>query len=172
MILPTILDILFYEICITEKILDEVDKRILAALQANAEGSVAEIAERAGVSQTPCWKRIRKLKDAGVIRRRVALIDGEAVGLPLVGFVQIRADHHSDAWLKKFAAGVKKIPEVVECHRMTGNIDYLLKIVAPSMAGYDAIYKRLIKIADMSDVNVSFSMERLKETTELPLDYA
>ena len=155
-----------------ENNLDDIDKRILAALQADSTGSIADIAERAGVSQTPCWKRIRKLEDRGIIRKRVALLDADTLGLPLVGYVQIRTAHHTEAWLTAFSAGVQNIPEIVECHRMTGDVDYLLKIVAPDMAGYDAIYKKLIKIADLSDVSVSFSMERLKETTELPLEYA
>ena len=152
--------------------MDDTDRRIIAALQADSDGSIAAIAARAGVSQTPCWKRIKRLEQRGIIRKRVALIDAESVGLNLVGYVQIRAAEHSEKWLKKFAGAVGKIPEIVECHRMTGDIDYLLKIVAPDMAGYDAIYQRLINAIEMSDVSVSFSMERLKETTELPLAYA
>ncbi|MEZ5894116.1 MAG: Lrp/AsnC family transcriptional regulator [Parvularculaceae bacterium] len=151
--------------------MDEIDRRILAALQADSAGSVAEIAERAGVSQTPCWKRIKRLEERGVIRGRVALLAPEALNLRLVGYVQIRTSQHTDAWLKKFMQGINAIPEIVECHRMAGEIDYLLKIIAPDMAGYDAIYKKLIKTAEMSDVSASFSMECLKQTTELPLDY-
>ena len=151
--------------------MDEIDRRILAALQADASGSVAAVAERAGVSQTPCWKRIKKLEEQGVIRKRVALLDADQVGLHLVGYIQIKAVEHTEKWLNKFTAAVRKIPEIVECHRMTGDIDYLLKVVAPDMAGYDTIYKRLINTIDMSDVSVGFSMERIKETTELPLTY-
>ncbi len=162
----------FYDKDVLETKLDDVDKRILAALQADAEGPVAAVAERAGVSQTPCWKRIKRLEANGVIRKRVALVDAASVGLHLVGYVQIRASEHSDKWLKRFTAAVNRIPEIVECHRMTGDVDYLLKIVAPDMAGYDAIYKQLINAIEMSDVSVGFSMERLKETTELPLTYA
>ncbi len=152
--------------------MDATDLRILAALQEDATGSVAEIGTRAGVSQTPCWKRIKRLEQRGVIAKRVVVLDGPSVGLHLVGYVHVRADKHTEDWLRAFAAGVDSIPEIVECHRMTGDIDYLLKIVAPNMAGYDSIYKRLIKIVDMSDVSVAFSMECLKETTALPLDYA
>jgi Lrp/AsnC family transcriptional regulator len=155
-----------------ENILDETDIRILTALQGNADKSVAEIAALAGVSQTPCWKRIKKMEDNGLIKKRVVLLDASEIGLRLIGFVQIKAEQHSDAWLKKFTAAISNIPEIVECHRMTGDVDYLLKIVAPDMDGYDVIYRRLIRSINLSDVSVSFSMERLKETTELPLTYA
>ncbi|MGF1544274.1 MAG: Lrp/AsnC family transcriptional regulator [Parvularculaceae bacterium] len=154
------------------KKLDAIDLAILAALQENADASIAEVAAQAGVSQTPCWKRIKKMQAAGVIEKKVALVDPAAVGLKLVGYVHIRTAHHTEAWARKFSEAVKRIPEVVECHRMTGDIDYLMKIVSPDMEGYDEIYKRLIRIVDLSDVSVSFSMERLKSTTELPLDYA
>ena len=155
-----------------ENILDRTDKAILAALQDDADGPIAQIAERAGVSQTPCWKRIKKLHDKGIITKKVALVDPDMIGLALVGYVQIRTTQHTDAWAKKFATVVTKIPEIVECHRMSGEIDYLIKIVAPNMAGYDAVYKRLIKAIDLAEVSTSFSMERLKHTTALPLDYA
>jgi Lrp/AsnC family transcriptional regulator len=133
---------------------------------------VSEVAERAGVSQTPAWKRIKRLEQAGVIKKRVVVLDADALNLKLVGYVQVRTSQHTDAWLKRFAAAIQKIPEVVECHRMAGDIDYLLKVVAPDMAGYDAIYKNLIRLAELSDVSASFSMEQIKQTTELPLSYA
>lgn len=152
--------------------MDATDLRILAALQRDASGSVSEIAERAGVSQTPTWKRIKRLEQEGVIKKRVVVLDADALNLKLVGYVQVRTSQHNDAWLKRFAAAIQKIPEVVECHRMAGDIDYLLKVVAPDMAGYDAIYKNLIRLAELSDVSASFSMEQIKQTTELPLSYA
>jgi Lrp/AsnC family transcriptional regulator len=152
--------------------MDAIDLRILAALQRDASGSVSEVAERAGVSQTPAWKRIKRLEQAGVIKKRVVVLDADALNLKLVGYVQVRTSQHTDAWLKRFAAAIQKIPEVVECHRMAGDIDYLLKVVAPDMAGYDAIYKNLIRLAELSDVSASFSMEQIKQTTELPLSYA
>ncbi|MBL4863941.1 MAG: Lrp/AsnC family transcriptional regulator [Rhodobiaceae bacterium] len=152
--------------------MDDIDKRILSVLQQSTDRSVSEIASMAGVSQTPCWKRIKKLEETGIIKKRVALLDPSRIGLRLIGFVQIKAGRHSEAWLKKFTAGITTIPEVVECHRMTGDIDYLLKIVIPDMSSYDSIYRRLIKIVDLTDVSVSFSMERLKDTTELPLHYS
>ncbi|MEM9838331.1 MAG: Lrp/AsnC family transcriptional regulator [Pseudomonadota bacterium] len=151
--------------------MDGIDKRILAIVQTDADAPIAEIAEKAGLSQTPCWRRLKKLQEDGVIQRRVALLNPEKLGLPIVGYVRIHAKEHSEAWLDAFAKAVRDIPEIVECHRMTGDVDYLIKVVAPGMDGYDAIYKRLIRKIDMADVSVNFSMERLKDTTELPLTY-
>lgn len=162
----------FYIYDITEKILDQIDRKILATLQSDASGSVAEIAERAGVSQTPAWRRIKRLEDEGIIRKRVALLDPAKLNLGLTGFILIRTATHSEEWLQKFADGVSRIPEVIELHRMSGDIDYLVKFMVDSIAGYDALYKRLIKVANLSDVSAGFSMECLKYTTELPLDYA
>lgn len=154
-----------------EKKLDQIDRRILATLQADAGGSVAEIAERAGVSQTPCWRRIKRLEDEGVIRKRVALLDPAKLNLGLTGFILIRAANHSEEWLQKFADGVSRFPEVIELHRMSGDIDYMVKFMVDSIAGYDSLYKRLIKVVNLSDVSAGFSMECLKYTTELPLGY-
>ncbi|MEM1380976.1 MAG: Lrp/AsnC family transcriptional regulator [Pseudomonadota bacterium] len=151
--------------------MDETDKKILSLVQTDANLSVADVAERAGISQTPCWRRLKKLEEKGVIKRRVTLLDPNALGLPLVGYVRIHAKEHSEDWLQAFAKAVQAIPEIVECHRMTGDVDYLLKVVAPDMGGYDVIYKQLIRKIDMADVSVNFSMERLKDTTELPLNY-
>lgn len=151
--------------------MDQIDRKILASLQEDASGSVAEIAERAGVSQTPCWRRIKRLEDEGIIRKRVALLDPSRLNLGLTGFILIRTATHSEEWLRKFADGVARIPEVIELHRMSGDIDYLVKFMVDSIAGYDALYKRLIKVAELSDVSAGFSMECLKYTTELPLDY-
>lgn len=151
--------------------MDQIDRKILATLQSDASGSVAEIAERAGVSQTPAWRRIKRLEDDGIIRKRVALLDPAKLNLGLTGFILIRTATHSEEWLQKFAEGVARIPEVIELHRMSGDIDYLVKFMVDSIAGYDALYKRLIKVANLSDVSAGFSMECLKYTTELPLDY-
>jgi Lrp/AsnC family transcriptional regulator len=151
--------------------MDDTDRRILKALQEDCSGSVAEIAERAGVSASPAWRRIKRLEEEGFIRGRVALLDQEKLNLGVTGFVLIRTSRHDQAWLERFAKAVCAIPEVVEVHRMTGEVDYLLKIVAPDIAGYDTIYKRLILAVELTDVSASFSMERLKSTTALPLDY-
>ena len=152
--------------------MDSIDKRILAQLQRDASTPVSEIAESAGLSQTPCWRRIKKMEEDGVIRRRVALVEGAAVNLNLTAFVAVKTAQHSEAWLKKFSDKVDRIPEVVEFHRMSGDVDYLMKVVCPDMASFDQVYKKLIAVAEFSDVRSTFSMEKLKYTTELPLDYA
>ncbi|MEO9901423.1 Lrp/AsnC family transcriptional regulator [Nisaea sp.] len=152
--------------------IDETDRRILALLQENADLSVAEIGTRVGLSSTPCWRRIQNLEKQGVIRKKVALLDRRAVDVPLTVFVMIRTSQHSDVWLEKFAKGVSDIPEVLEFYRMSGTVDYLLRVVVPSVETYDAVYKRLISIADLAEVSSSFAMEEIKYTTALPLGYA
>ena len=150
--------------------MDSIDRRILRELQRDCSGSIAEIADRAGVSQTPCWRRIKKLEEAGYIKQRVALLDQDLLNLGMTAYVMIKTSHHDDSWLDRFSEGVSLIPEVIEIHRMAGDIDYLLKIVATDMSDYDRIYKRLITVAELFDVSASFSMERIKSSTELPLD--
>jgi Lrp/AsnC family transcriptional regulator len=150
--------------------MDSIDRKILNALQTDCSGSIADIADRAGVSQTPCWRRIKKLEEAGYIDKRVALLSPEALNLKMTAYVMVKTAHHDDAWLRRFSDGVQSIPEIIEIHRMAGDIDYLLKVVASDIAEYDAIYKRLITVAEISDVSASFSMECIKTTTELPLD--
>jgi Lrp/AsnC family transcriptional regulator len=154
-----------------EEYMDQVDRKILQVLQRDSSGSIADIAERANVSQTPCWRRIKKLEEAGVIKARVALLDAKKMNVGLTGFIAIKTANHDEAWLKRFADGVAAIPEVVEFHRMAGDTDYLLKIVTKDIESYDAIYKRLIKVVDLNDVSASFSMEVIKSTTEVPVDY-
>lgn len=149
--------------------MDSIDKKILQALQTDCSGSVAEIAERAGVTQTPCWRRIKKLEEMGYIDKRVALLNQKALNLRLTAYVMVKTSQHDQQWLTKFSDGVHDIPEIVEIHRMAGDIDYLLKIVAEDMAEYDRIYKNLIRVAELSDVSASFSMECIKASTELPL---
>ena len=152
--------------------LDSRDLQILAILQQEALTPVAEIAERIGLSTTPCWRRIQKLEQEGVIRRRVALLDPAALNVPVSVFVAIRTSRHSAEWLEQFRRALETIPEVVEAYRMSGEIDYLLRVVVPDIAGYDAVYKRLIERIELADVTSSFSMEEMKHTTALPLDYA
>ncbi len=151
--------------------MDRIDRKILTLLQRNCALSVAEVAEQVGLSASPCWRRIQNLEAAGVIARRVALLDRQKLNLGVVVFVRIKTQDHSQAWLKSFAAAVEGIDEVVEFYRMTGDIDYLLRIVVPSIDAYDAVYKRLIGIPGLSDVSASFAMEEIKHTTALPLDY-
>jgi Lrp/AsnC family transcriptional regulator len=152
--------------------MDSIDHKILAILQDDSTIAVAEIAERVGLSATPCWRRIQNLEKAGVIRRRVALLEPKALNLGVTVFVGLKTSQHSQDWLETFARKIAAIDEVVEFYRMSGDVDYLLKIVAPDIAGYDAVYKRLIAAIEFSDVSSSFAMEEIKYTTALPLKYA
>lgn len=131
-----------------------------------------EVARRVHLTPTPTWRRIQKLEASGVIRRRVALCDAEKLGVGVTVFVAIKTAQHNAAWLEKFARGVQDIEEVVELYRMSGEVDYLMRVVVPDIAGYDAVYKRLIRVAELADVSSSFAMERIKYTTALPVDYA
>lgn len=149
--------------------LDSVDHKLLAILQDDASVSMADLAERVGLSTTPCWKRIKRLEQEGVIERRVAILNRELLGLGVTVIVAIRTSRHSDEWLQIFADGVAKIPEVVEFYRMSGEIDYLLKIVARDIADYDRIYRKLTKVTELHDVSSSFAMQEIKSTTALPL---
>jgi len=151
--------------------LDSIDKRILRLLQEDCSLSLQDIARRVGLSATPCWRRIESLQKDGVIARRVALLDPDRLNVGVTVFVAVRAGAHSQAWLDRFARGVHDIPEIVEFYRMSGDTDYMLRVVVPDIAAYDAVYKRLIRVADLSDVSSSFAMERIKFTTALPLDY-
>jgi len=151
---------------------DRKDKQILALLQVNALYTAAEIAERVGLTATPCWRRIQRLERDGYIRGRVALLDREKLNVGVCVFVAVRTNHHSKDWLAKFRDAIARIPEIVEAHRLSGDVDYLLRVVVPDIAGYDAVYKRLIEVVEFSDVSSSFSMEELKFTTALPLDHA
>jgi Lrp/AsnC family transcriptional regulator len=152
--------------------MDKVDRQILTILQRDATVPVAELARQVGISQTPCWRRVKRLEEQGVLQRRVAIVDPAKLNLALTAFVAVRTSQHTETWLKQFTAGVRDIPEVIELHRMSGEIDYLLKVVCPDMRRFDEVYKRLIRVAELSDVSSTFSMEALKYTTELPLDYA
>jgi Lrp/AsnC family transcriptional regulator len=158
-----------YVIAENMKNIDNTDRKILQALQTDCSGSVSEIADRAGVSQTPCWRRIKRLEETDYITRRVALLNARKLNLGLTAFILIKAARHHEESLIQFASGVSKIPEVLEIHRMAGEIDYLLKIVAADVDDYDRIYKSLIKVVDLSDVSASFSIESIKSTTVLPL---
>ncbi len=151
--------------------MDVFDKKILALLQADATLTVADIAGRIGLSTTPCWRRVRGLEARGYIARRIALLDPDKINCGVTVFVRLRTRHHEQTWLERFAEAIRDIEEVVEVHRLAGDVDYLLKVVVPSIAGYDAVYKRLIEAIDLDDVSSSFVMETLKATTELPLGY-
>jgi len=152
--------------------LDAIDRKILGLLQQDASLQVGDVAEQVGLSATPCWRRIQRLKDQGVIVRNVMLLDPRKVNVGVTAFVSVRTRHHTDAWFERFKATVEAIPEVVEFYRMSGDVDYLLRIVVPDIAAYDGVYKRLIAGTQLFDVSSSFAMEQLKFTTALPLRYA
>jgi len=152
--------------------MDRIDRKILALLQSDTTLPVAVVAERVGLSPSPCWRRIQKLEAEGFIRARVALLDAAKMNVGVTVFAAVRTNQHDVAWLEKFAKAVSDLPEVVEFYRMTGDIDYLLRIVVPDIAAYDAVYKRLIRRIALFDVSSSFAMETIKYTTALPVDYA
>ncbi|HLI12007.1 MAG TPA: Lrp/AsnC family transcriptional regulator [Alphaproteobacteria bacterium] len=149
--------------------LDSTDLRILNALQTDSSRSVAELAAEARLSPNACWRRVKRLEEEGVIRSRVALLDPTRLGLGVTVFVAVRTNQHTEEWLKAFAEGVARIPEVVEFYRMSGDVDYLLKVLVADIAHYDRVYKKLIKAASLTDVSSSFAMEQIKYTTAIPL---
>ena len=149
--------------------LDRLDMQILDALQRDATLSMVQLGAQVGLSSTPCWKRVKRLEDDGFIERRVAVVKRQKVGLPVTVFVSIRAGQHDEKWLVRFAAVVSTLPEVQEFHRMSGDVDYLLKVAASSIEGYDRFYKKLISLVDLAGVSSAFSMEEIKSTTALPL---
>ena len=149
--------------------LDALDRKILAALQSDASRSLEELAREVGASKTPVWNRIRKLRDAGVIRKEVALLDAEELGLEACFFVLIRTSEHDSAWLERFMRAIHTLPEVVEAHRLAGDIDYILKVRVPNPRAYDDFYRALIAQVSIFNVTSTLSMEEIKATTELPL---
>jgi Lrp/AsnC family transcriptional regulator len=149
--------------------MDAIDRKILAVVQENASLSVAEIGNRVGLSSTPCWKRIQRLEAEGVIQKRVALIDASKIGLGITVFVSIETGDHSQEWLSRFAEVVGAMPEVMEFYRMAGDVDYMLRVVVPDIAGYDTFYKRLIGTVPLKNVTSRFAMEKIKSTTALPI---
>jgi len=149
--------------------MDDIDRSLLEILQQNATLSIAQMAERVGLSPPPCWKRIQKLEATGVITRRVAVVDPDRVGVGLSVLVSIEAGEHTPEWLERFSFGIGTMTEVMEAYRMAGDVDYVLRVAVADMAEYDAFYKRLIAIAPMKNVTSRFAMERLKHTTAYPL---
>ncbi|WP_439533068.1 Lrp/AsnC family transcriptional regulator [Polymorphobacter sp.] len=155
----------------TRVTLDEADIRILSALQDDATLSVASVSQRVNMSQNACWRRIKRLEESGVIARRVTLLDPARLGLEMTVFVSIRASEHSEEWLESLNTVVRDMPEVVEFYRMTGDVDYLLKLKVENIGAYDAVYRRLIRAVRLTDVSSAFSMEEIKCTTALPLHH-
>lgn len=151
--------------------MDKKDCEILGLLQKDASLSVAAIAQKVSLSPGPCWRRIRALEEGGYIRRRVAILDPGKINVGTTVFVTLKTNRHDADWFDRFAAAVKAIPEVVEFHRMSGDVDYLVRLAIPDIAAYDRVYKQLIRVGGLSDVSASFALECIKSTTELPLDY-
>jgi len=151
-------------------VLDKADRAILAELQCDAALTVDQLADRINLSRNACWRRVKALEEAGVIKSRVALLDAAKLGLGLTAFIAIRTAQHEDKWLEKFSRAVREFPEIVGVYRTTGETDYLLQAVVADIAGYDQLYKRLIARIALTDVSASFVMEKIKETTALPID--
>jgi Lrp/AsnC family transcriptional regulator len=149
--------------------MDKFDRSILDLLQQDCTMALSVVAERVGLSNTACWRRIQKLEEGGVITARVALLDPQRIGLPVTVFAFVRTSQHNAKWLADFHRRVGEIEEVVEFYRMAGVTDYLLRLAVPDIAGYDAVYKQLIQIPGIADVSSSFAMEQIKHTTALPL---
>ncbi len=146
--------------------LDNIDQKILRLLQNDATISVQDIAAEVGLTNNPCWRRIKRLEEQGVIEKRVAVVNPKSIGLAITAFVTIKIDHHSGEWLASFANCIDAIPEIVECHRMTGDVDYLLKVLIRDLEHYDKVYQSLIaRVPGLKDVSSTFSMERLKQST-------
>lgn len=149
--------------------MDEIDLRILRQLQSDSGRAVQQIADAVGLTVTPCARRIRRLRAEGYVERDVSILNADKLNCGATVFVFVRAGEHSDDWLQKFSTGVSAIPEVQEFHRLSGSIDYLVKLVVADIAHYDDVYKRLIRVAPLADVTSSFAMEKIKDTTELPI---
>jgi Lrp/AsnC family transcriptional regulator len=150
---------------------DRLDRKILELLQKDASLPAAEIAEKVGLSKAPCWRRIRRLHEVGVIQRIVAVLDAKAVNVGTTVFVTVKAASHSAAWFDRFAKAVRDVPEVVELYRLSGNIDYLMRICVPDIDAYDEVYKKQNANCDFLEVSDSFSLDTIKSTTALPLTY-
>jgi Lrp/AsnC family transcriptional regulator len=145
-----------------DKALDRLDREILRLLAADASMSLSEIAGKVGLTQTPCWKRIRRMEQDGIITRRVAIINPEKIGLPVSVFVEVETADHSSEWLGRFAEVIRTMPEIVDAWRMSGDVDYLLHVVVPDIAAYDQFYRKLIGAVPLRNVSSRFSMERMK----------
>lgn len=151
--------------------MDKFDQKILSILQSDCTLAVSEVAKQVGLSTTPCWRRIQAMEKSGIIKGRVALSDPEKLNVGLTVFVMIKTNQHNPQWLASFADVSQAFPEIIEFYRMSGDVDYLLKVVVPDMKAYDVFYKELIAKASFADISSSFAMEEIKYTTALPVDY-
>lgn len=149
--------------------LDTIDRKILNILQKDATISMDALSERVNLSRNACWRRVKQMEDEGVITARVALIDPNAVGLGLTAFVMIRTKAHEPEWLKKFESAVKSLPEITAAHRMSGDLDYILRVRIADVKGYDTFYQRLIAKVPVAEISASFVMDDIKDTTALPV---
>ena len=151
--------------------MNEIDKKILSILQANADIPIAELSKKVNLSATPCWARINKLYKQVYIKKKVAIVDRFKINLPVVAFVQVRTNQHNMLWSKQFIKAVKEMEEVVEFYRLSGTVDYIFKVLVPSIEKYNEFYKKLTDKVDFSEVTSSFSMEEIKYTNSLTLNY-
>ncbi len=151
--------------------MNEIDKKILSILQANADIPIAELSKKVNLSATPCWARINKLYKQGYIKKKVAIVDRFKINLPVVAFVQVRTNQHNMLWSKQFIKAVKEMEEVVEFYRLSGTVDYIFKVLVPSIEKYNEFYKKLTDKVDFSEITSSFSMEEIKYTNSLTLNY-
>ena len=151
--------------------MDKLDSRILDLLQTDGALTAAAIADRIGLSKAPCWRRIKKLQDDGIIKQTVALLNAHALNLGTTVFVTLKTAKHNAARFEQFVRAVREIPEITEIYRMSGDVDYLVRIVVPDIDAYDVVYKRLISTVEFLDVSASFALETIKYTTALPLTY-
>lgn len=151
--------------------MDKFDKKILSILQNDCTASVSDVADQVGLSTTPCWRRIQTMEKNGIIKSRVALADPEKLNVGLTVFVTIKTNQHNPKWLDEFSQVASDFPEIIEFYRMSGDVDYLLRVVVPDMKAYDEFYKQLITRASFADISSSFAMEEIKYTTALPITY-
>ena len=151
--------------------MNDIDKKILSILQVNADIPIAELSKKVNLSATPCWARINKLYKQGYIKKKVVVVDRKKINLSVIAFVQVRTKQHSTEWLKKFIKAVSEMDEVVELYRLSGTVDYIFKVLVPSIEKYNEFYKRLTDKIDFFEVTSSFSMEEIKQTSNLPLKY-
>lgn len=150
---------------------DEIDQKILDILQDDSDTVISAISEAVGLSATPCWRRIKRMEEAGLIRKRVVLVNQARANVPMTVFIGVTTSHHEIGWLQRFCALIDEIPEVVEAYRLSGTVDYILKVVVPDMAAYDRVYKTMIARLEFSQINSMISMEEMKFTTAIPTRY-
>jgi Lrp/AsnC family transcriptional regulator len=148
--------------------IDSIDRAILRLIATDASLSLNDIADKVGLTATPCWKRIKRMEETGIIKARVAVLDADKLGLPVSVFVSVETADHSADWLARFATVIAGTPEVVGAWRMSGDVDYLLHVIVPDIAAYDSFYKKLIAAVPLRNVSSRFAMERMKDGA-LPL---